>query len=123
MKFSTLFHVLAFQLSLSYKLCIHTTTFAFQITPPFRTNLVPRNGKLQCVKSKFDIPDDMRFSPDISKGPLNLPLLSDIIPMTSSIPPREVTPRNQCGDDENPTEYWFHNKIHTFGNTNILGGK
>lgn len=29
--------------------------------------------------------------------------------------------RRTCGLDENPAEYWFHNKIHTFGNTGWLG--
>lgn len=126
MRFSALLHLFAIEVSLVFQLYLHATTFAFQITPStFKANVVPKKGKqLLCVKSKFDIPDDMRFSSDVSKGAWNLPILSDSIPtISTTITPREVIPRKACDIDENPTEYWFHNKIHTFGNTNILGGK
>ena len=42
---------------------------------------------------------------------------------TKLIPPRkDAMPRTIFGLDNMPTEYWFNNKIHTFGNTGMWGG-
>lgn len=38
------------------------------------------------------------------------------------IRPRTFRPRVKLGRDDMPTEYWFDNRIHTFGNTNFWGG-
>lgn len=35
--------------------------------------------------------------------------------------PKSFIPRKTFVADENPSEYWFHNKIHSFGNTGFLG--
>jgi len=40
----------------------------------------------------------------------------------STIPPsKRFIPRNTFVPDDDPSEYWFHNKIHSFGNTGFLG--
>ena len=76
---------------------------------------------------EFTIKDDLRFSPDIRfESDLQLPSLSESIGFGHDlkIPPRlAFVPRKLIGLDENPAEYWFHNKIHTFGNTRFFGGE
>jgi len=50
------------------------------------------------------------------------------LPLHKSFPSRVFPPSRNASSrkrfflDENPTEYWFDNRIHTFGNTGLFGG-
>ena len=73
--------------------------------------------------AKFTIPDDNRFPNVISSEVIGGRPLSESLPFAQNTKPRKLVPRKWIGNDEDPTEYWFHNQIHTFGNTNVFGGK
>ena len=76
------------------------------------------------VQPLLEIRDDSTYSTHIScpksglqegKVPVARPL-SDIFESMSDIPPsRSARPRKIMGIDEDPAEYWFDNRIHTFG--------
>lgn len=69
--------------------------------------------------------DQLRFQNEF-KNKTNNPKPVTALPLFKSgfkyIPPhRNGVARKRFGYDELPTEYWFHNKIHTFGNTGLGG--
>ena len=88
--------------------------------------------------------DDATYSPDIPllqpQKEVQFPITSELLrvedqsterPLPSlaksikaSYPMRKTkfTPRKILGLDENPSEYWFNNRIHTLGNTGFFGG-
>jgi len=84
----------------------------------------------------LEIVDDCSYPPHIpllkscshapSQQSCNTPVarpLSDILPECSHLPPaRNAKARKSIGLDEDPAEYWFDNRIHTFGNTGLFGG-
>lgn len=72
----------------------------------------------------FEVFDDPTYTPEIpSEGqPAARPLIRTINSEASLPPSRDAVRRKTCGLDEHPAEYWFDNRIHTFGNTGILGG-
>jgi SAM-dependent methyltransferase len=43
-------------------------------------------------------------------------------PSLKFVRPRAFRPRVKLGRDDMPTEYWFDNRIHTFGNSGFFGG-
>lgn len=43
-------------------------------------------------------------------------------PSLKFVRPRAFRPRVKIGRDDMPTEYWFDNRIHTFGNSGFFGG-
>lgn len=69
--------------------------------------------------------DDTRF--EVCNKDDRVPALSEFLEIDGiqSIPRRRTfVPRNMLPVfDIDPTEYWFHNKIHTFGNTHVFGGE
>ena len=99
----------------------------FQGTPDPNQRFFGKSVREQESLEKFTIKDDLRFSPDIRfESDLQLPSLSESIGFGHDlkIPPRlAFVPRKLIGIDENPSEYWFDNKIHTFGNTRFFGGE
>eukprot|EP00586_Coscinodiscus_wailesii_P000883 CAMPEP_0172477726 /NCGR_PEP_ID=MMETSP1066-20121228/1174_1 /TAXON_ID=671091 /ORGANISM="Coscinodiscus wailesii, Strain CCMP2513" /LENGTH=403 /DNA_ID=CAMNT_0013236571 /DNA_START=106 /DNA_END=1314 /DNA_ORIENTATION=- len=49
--------------------------------------------------------------------------LSASVKTKEDIPPsKRVRSRKIIGLDDDPTEYWFNNRIHTFGNVGLFGG-
>ena len=70
------------------------------------------------------ITDDDTFSSKIIHRkpgePVTLPLSKTV--NFNVGPARNARPRKRFGIDKEPTEYWFNNKIHTFGNTGFFGG-
>jgi len=72
--------------------------------------------------TKFTIPDDNRFPNIISAEVIGGRPLSESVPLAQNVKRRKLVPRKWIGMDEDPTEYWFHNQIHSFGNTNVFGG-
>jgi hypothetical protein len=99
------------------------SVIAFQVTPDPRFRQAVEKSTGQPLK-EFTITDDFRFVPEIrSESDLYLPLLTESIETKVVVPPRVLVPRRLFGIDVDPAEYWFHNKIHTFGNTNVFGGK
>ena len=100
-----------------------SSVIAFQLTPDprFKQAVDKATGK---PFKDITITDDLRFSSEIrSESNLYLPLLSESIDTKAKFPPRKLVPRKLFGSDDDPAEYWFHNKIHTFGNTNVFGGE
>jgi hypothetical protein len=89
----------------------------------FQQMIEKKIGVIAPVPEKLVIEDDHRFPTTISAQVLGAQSLSESIPLKTFIPPRKPIPRKWIGMDEDPTEYWFHNKIHTFGNTNVFGGE
>jgi ubiquinone/menaquinone biosynthesis C-methylase UbiE len=58
----------------------------------------------------------------VDKPPVALPLSQSGV-TTKLIPPRRnAVARTVIGLDKMPAEYWFDNRIHTFGNTGMWGG-
>jgi len=71
--------------------------------------------------------DDTSFSRKIlfeSRGQYKIthPLSKYIRTKSILSPRRNPVPRKRFGLDDMPTEYWFDNRIHTFGNVGIFGG-
>lgn len=54
--------------------------------------------------------------------PIVLPLSHSGVITKLIKPRRNAVSRTFVGFDDNPSEYWFHNKIHTLGNTGAWGG-
>ena len=94
-------------------------------------------------KEPLAIVDDETYSPEItfpdSQQKIIFPVTSDTLrenvpkemplpSLSNSIKSKYVArkskfvPRKMFGLDENPSEYWFHNRIHTLGNTGFFGG-
>lgn len=71
----------------------------------------PINSETLRIKNKFD-----------PTKPIALPLTESINTNLFVPPARNTRPRKIFGLDENPSEYWFDNRIHTFGNTGFYGG-
>ena len=93
--------------------------------PDGRFKLIIEKAIGEHLKSppKFTIANDLRFPNTISSEVYGARPLSESVPLKNFVPSRKVVPRKLIGQDEYPTEYWFHNKIHTFGNTNVFGGE
>ena len=91
------------------------------------------NEYKQINRPIIHIMDDETYSPRIPSFDVNQISGASFVnppalPLSVSIPTKEKIPatnrlqhRVTCGLDDNPAEYWFHNKIHTFGNTGMLG--
>ena len=58
----------------------------------------------------------MKFSP------VALPLFKSVMTKQYISPNRNAVARKRFGSDDMPSEYWFDNRIHSFGNTGLLGG-
>jgi len=105
-------------------------------------NAIEKTLKKKIDPSPLSVVDCNKYSPNVPSLPLHIrqqhykSSLSDTtshhpvaMPLSESLKTKVKIPfarnaiaRKKCGLDENPAEYWFHNKIHTFGNTGILGG-
>ena len=115
-------------------LLLPSSYFAFQAPPDpegrFKSIIEKKTGEKvkepppspTTKKSSICVSDDIRFPNAISDQVFGARPLSESLSLKTFIPPRKPIPRKLFGFDENPTEYWFHNKIHTFGNTNVFGG-
>mmetsp|Transcript_42056 Transcript_42056/g.61696 ORF Transcript_42056/g.61696 Transcript_42056/m.61696 type:complete len:133 (+) Transcript_42056:113-511(+) len=76
---------------------------------------------VQHQKISFLVEDDKTFSSEIPSQ--HVPLGMSIKTKDDIPPTRYASTRKKWGvDDENINEYWFNNKIHTFGNTGFFGG-
>lgn len=94
-------------------------------------------------KEPLTIVDDETYSPEIAcpepEQTINFPVTSEklreTMPKKRPLPSlsnsirskydarkSKFIPRKMFGLDENPSEYWFHNRIHTLGNTGFFGG-
>lgn len=113
-----------FFLTMSAALFVIGVVEAFQVAPDpdKRFKEAIQKVKIDKFPSKFTIVDDTRFPNEISSKALGVRPLSESIALNYDIRPQKPVPRKLFGFDGEPTEYWFHNKIHTFGNTNVFGG-
>lgn len=69
---------------------------------------------------KFPITSELLREEKTSERPL--PSLAMSIKAKYVMPKTNFVPRKILGLDDNPSEYWFNNRIHTLGNTGLLGG-
>jgi len=69
------------------------------------------------------ISDFLRIDHKIRNDPpVTLPLYKSVVTKTFISPQRNAIARNRFKLDDKPSEYWFDNRIHSFGNTGIFGG-
>eukprot|EP00978_Attheya_sp_CCMP212_P015267 scaffold39346_cov47-Attheya_sp.AAC.2 len=101
--------------------------YAYQGVPDTRAvykKAVEKTLKTQLDQPAIIITDDDTFSPEIIHTkpgePVTLPLSKTI--NLNVCPARNARPRKRFGIDQEPAEYWFNNKVHTFGNTGFFGG-
>ncbi len=80
-----------------------------QINNSFTTTLSDQLRFQNELKSKTTNPKPLTALPLFKSGFKYIPIN------------RNGIARKRFGDDELPSEYWFHNKIHTFGNTGLGG--
>jgi len=67
----------------------------------------------------IEVQDDQSVSPSVC----TLVPISETIPTVTIPPQRHPVMRKRWGiDNDETSEYWFNNKIHTFGNTGFFGG-
>jgi hypothetical protein len=66
--------------------------------------------------------DKLRFESEMhARPPVTLPLFKSGVTNRFIPPHRNAIGRKRFGLDDLPSEYWFNNRIHSLGNTNLLG--
>ena len=139
-------------LNLKMKISLAAITLAFSQCNGYQVSPDPNGNFKKAIedsvltkipKEPLTVVDDETYSPEIAcpepepkvvfpvtsemlrgKRPRkhSLPSLSKSIKSNSIARKSKFIPRKLFGLDENPSEYWFHNRIHTLGNTGFFGG-